>query len=165
MPRATARYGLAGALAAQTLMLTLDGVPLFYNGMEVGDATESANPALFEKMPVFWQPGGRPPLRATYRDLIKLRKQHGAFVNSDVSWLGNSAPDTVISFLRQDSKDAYLVLINLSNRRVTASVALPDAAGFEPVRIAGRANPVDIVLPDFHLNGYGWFIYHKSVGK
>ena len=165
LPRATVRFGLAGALAAQTLMLTLDGVPLFYNGMEVGDATESADPALFEKMPVFWQPGGRPPLRAIYRDLIKLRKQHDAFVNSDVLWLSNSAPEEVISFLRQDSKDAYLVLINLSSRRVAASVELPDAAGFEPVKIAGRADPVDIVLPDFHLNGYGWFIYHKTVGK
>ncbi len=71
--RAVARFGITGALAAQVLMLTLDGVPLFYNGMEVGDATESADPALFEKMPVFWHPGGRPPLRDIYRDLIKLR--------------------------------------------------------------------------------------------
>ena len=38
------RYGMDGALAAQVLMLTLDGVPLFYNGMEVGDATESSRP-------------------------------------------------------------------------------------------------------------------------
>lgn len=165
MPRATVRFGLAGAQAAQTLMLTLDGVPLFYNGMEVGDATESADPALFEKMPVFWQPGGRPPLRAVYRDLIKLRKQHGAFLNNDVVWLSNSAPDSVISFLRRDAKDEYLVLINLSNRRVAASVALPNADGFEPVKITGRANPIDIVLPDFHLNGFGWFIYHLAVSK
>src|ERR1017187_6512307 len=50
--RAVARYGWDGALAAQVLMLTLDGVPLFYNGMEAGDATESADPALFEKTPV-----------------------------------------------------------------------------------------------------------------
>ena len=50
--RAVARYGVTGALAAQVLMLTLDSVPLFYNGMEVGDATESADPALFEKAPV-----------------------------------------------------------------------------------------------------------------
>lgn len=165
MPRATVRFGLDGALAAQTLMLTLDGVPLFYNGMEVGDATESADPALFEKMPVFWQPGGRSPLRAIYRDLIKLRKQHEAFLNNDVVWLTNSAPDNVISFLRQDAKDEYLVLINLSSRRVAASVELPHADGFEPVKITGRADPLDIVLPNFHLNGFGWFIYHRAVSK
>ena len=163
MPRATVRYGLNGALAAQVLMLTLDGVPLFYNGMEVGDATESADPALFEKMPVFWQSGGRPPLRATYTDLIKLRKQHEAFSNSDVAWQPNSASGEVLSFIRRDAKDEYLVLINLSSRRVAASVSLPNADAFTPVKIDGWAEPVDIALPDFHLNGYGWFIYHRSL--
>jgi cyclomaltodextrinase / maltogenic alpha-amylase / neopullulanase len=167
MPRATARYGLNGALAAQVLMLTLDGVPLFYNGMEVGDATESADPALFEKMPVFWQSSGRPPLRAIYRSLIKLRKQYAAFVTGDVVWLDNSAPGDMISFLRRDAKDEFMVIINLSSRRVTGSVTLSDAAGFEPVKISGWANPgdIDLVLPDFQLNGYGWRIYHRAISK
>src|ERR1051325_10666012 len=62
-PRAVARFGLRGALAASALMFTLDGVPLLYNGMEVGDATESGAPALFEKLPGFWQPKERPPFR------------------------------------------------------------------------------------------------------
>jgi len=163
--RATTRYGLDGALAAQVLMLTLDGVPLFYNGMEVGDATESADPALFEKMPVFWHPGGRKPLRNIYRDLIKLRKANPAFSNADVNWVSNSAPGEVLSFIRQDGKDEFLVLINLSSRRVAASVVLPDVADFEPVNISGRTKPVDIILPDFHLTGYGWFIYHRTVPK
>ena len=65
--RAVARYGFNGALAASALVFTLDGVPLLYNGMEVGDATESGDPALFEKMPVFWKPKERPPLRDIYR--------------------------------------------------------------------------------------------------
>jgi len=34
--RATTRYGYPGAIAASALMFTLDGVPLIYNGMEVG---------------------------------------------------------------------------------------------------------------------------------
>jgi len=163
--RATARYGVEGALAAQVLILTLDGVPLFYNGMEVGDATESADPALFEKIPVFWHPGGRPPLRNIYRDLIKLRKQYGAFVDEDVIWLQNTAPGEVISFLRRDAKDEFLIIINLSSRRVTGSVELSDPAGFEPVNISGWTKPLDTLLPDFRLSGYGWFIYHRTVPK
>jgi len=165
MPRATVRYGLQGALAAEVLMLTLDGVPLFYNGMEVGDATESADPALFEKMPIFWQPGGRPPLREIYRDVIKLRKQHEAFTGSDVTWLTNSAPDEVVSFLRRDAKDEYLVVINFSNRRMTGTITLPEAATYDLVKISGQAAPLDSVPPDFHLNGFGWFIYHRALSK
>jgi glycosidase len=163
--RAVARYGINGALAAQVLMLTLDGVPLFYNGMEVGDATESTDPAMFDKVPVFWNPGGRPPLRDIYRDLIKLRKQNDAFYKGGVIWLENTAPGEVVSFLRRDGKDEFLVLINFSSRRVAASVELRDAAGFEPVKITGRAAPVDIALPDFHLNGYEWLIFHRSNSK
>jgi glycosidase len=164
-PRSVARHGLEGALAAQVLMLTLDGVPLFYNGMEAGDATESTDPALFEKMPVFWHPGGRPPLRDIYRDLIKLRKQYAAWYGGDVSWLQNSAPGQIVSFLRQDNKDEFLILINLTNLRVTASVEIPNADGFEPVRIAGRPVPLDPVPAGFTLNGYEWFILHRAVPK
>ena len=164
--RAVVRYGVNGALAAQVLMLTLDGVPLFYNGMEVGDATESADPALFEKMPVFWNPGGRPPLRDIYRDLIKLRKQYAAFYNGDVVWLENTTPGEVVSLLRRDAKDEFLVLINFSSRRVTGSVELSNADGFELVKISGRPKPqVDTRLPDFSLSGYEWFIYHRTVSK
>ena len=163
--RAVVRYGVEGALAAQVLMLTLDGVPLFYNGMEVGDATESADPALFEKMPVFWHPGGRPPLRDIYRSLIKLRKQNAAFYNGEVVWLDNTAPAQVVSFLRQDANNEFLVLINLSGCHVTGSVQLLHAEDFEPVKINGNAAPVGAGLPDFNLNPYGWYIYHRAAAK
>ena len=68
--RAVARYGLNGALAASALMFTLDGVPLLYNGMEVGDATESGDPALFDKLDIFWNPKERPQLRSIYHDPV-----------------------------------------------------------------------------------------------
>jgi len=161
--RATVRYGLRGALAAQVLMLTLDGVPLFYNGMEVGDATESSDPAMFQKLPVFWEAGGRPPLRDIYRDLIKLRKKHAAFTNEDVFWVKNSSPEEVASFLRRDAKDEFLILINFSSRRASGSVELPAEKAFNPVRISGMPEPLTTVLPDFRLNGYGWFIFHRTI--
>lgn len=163
--RAVVRYSLSGALAAQALMLTLDGVPLFYNGMEVGDATESTDPAMFEKMPVFWDPGGRPPLRNIYRDLIKLRKQYPAFANDEVTWVENTTPDQVVSFVRHDPKDEFLVLINLTSERANGSVKLPSADGFKPVTITGRPENVGSPLPDFQLSGYGWFLYHRSLEK
>ncbi len=164
--RAVARYGVEGALAAQVLMLTLDGVPLFYNGMEVGDATESTDPALFERIPVYWQPAGRPPLRDIYRDLIKLRKQYPVFSSGEVVWVENSAPSDVISFLRRDAKDEFLVLINFSSRRVMGSVELPEENGFKPVNInGGAAQPVGVLVPNFRLNGYDWFMYHRTISK
>ena len=49
--RAVARFSINGALASSALMFSLDGVPLLYNGMEVGDASESGDPALFGRSP------------------------------------------------------------------------------------------------------------------
>jgi glycosidase len=164
-PRAVARYGLAGALAAQVLMLTLDGVPLLYNGMEVGDATESTDPALFEKMPVFWNPGGRPPLRAIYHDLIKLREQNSALYNAPVEWVDNTVTNQVVSFLRRSEKDEFLILINFSSSPVSGSLSLADPDGFDPVNIANRPDPIDTSLPDFKLDGYDWCIFHRSGAK
>ena len=163
--RAVARYGLSGALAAQALMLTLDGVPLFYNGMEVGDATESADPALFEKMPVFWQPSGRPPLRAIYRNLIKLRKERPAFQNDEVLWLQNTAPAEVVTFIRKDAKDEFLVALNLSSRVVTGSVEVSAPDGFTALKIEGMPPLLQSSLPEFRLDGYEWRIYHRSLAK
>jgi glycosidase len=163
--RATVRYGLEGALAVQALMMTLDGVPLLYNGMEVGDATESCDPAMFEKMPVFWHPDGRPPLRAIYRDLIKLRKQYPAFCNDEVAWVDNSAPEQVVSFLRRDAKDEFLVVINLSSRRLAGTVQLENPKGFGAMSVGGLAGPTDTVIPDFRLKGFGWFVYHRPIPK
>jgi glycosidase len=164
-PRAVARFGMNGAMAAQVLMLTLDGVPLFYNGMEAGDATESADPALFEKMPIFWQPGGRPPLREIYRDLIKLRKSHPAFYNDNVIWLQNSVPAEVVTILRQDEKNQFVVLINLSSHPVSGSVETPGATEFTQVQIQGTQPGPLTPLPEFRLGGYEWRIYKRDLAS
>ena len=164
--RAVARFGLEGALAAQVLMLTLDGVPLLYNGMEVGDATESADPALFEKMPIFWNASGRPPLRQIYRSLIKLRKEHPALYNQNVAWLQNTVPAEVISVLRKDDKDEFVILINLSSRMAAGSVEVSDAEHFAVLNIDGMPPvPKSNLLPEFQLGAYEWRIYNRQLGK
>jgi glycosidase len=115
--RAIARFGERGALAASALMFTLDGVPMLYNGMEVGDTTESGAPALFERLPVFWQIGERRPEFAEfYRMLIPLRRAHAALRQGETEWLGNSDPDRVVTYVRRGGGEEFLVAINCSNR-------------------------------------------------
>jgi glycosidase len=160
--RAVARYGLNGALAASALMFTLDGVPLLYNGMEVGDATESGDPALFDKLNIFWNPKERPQLRSIYHDLIQLRKQYAALRSSNVEWLHNSDETRLVTFLRTDDKDEFLVLINLSNRPIAGKVELKDSASFSLVKISGAENSGGGPPPEVHLNGFEWRIYHRA---
>jgi cyclomaltodextrinase len=162
-PRAVARFSINGALAASVFMFTLDGVPVLYNGMEVGDATESGDPALFDKLPIFWHPKDRPPLREIYRGLIELRRNNPCFRDGDVIWLRNSASADVVTFMRTTDRDQFLVLINFSNRPLEATIqdSLPD--GFKPVRVDGMPVPPKGELPQFRLKGFEWRIYHRSL--
>jgi glycosidase len=159
--RAVAKFGLRGALAAQVMMLTLDGVPMFYNGMEVGDATESGDPALFEKMPVFWHPKERPPLLMTYRDLIQLRKSHAAFRSNEVTWLKNSHPANVVSYLREGGNEQFLVVINFSNRPTTVRVDVDKPSAFKPVRVCGTSEPPGFDSGTLQLGAFEWRIYQR----
>jgi cyclomaltodextrinase len=162
-PRAVARFGIRGALAASALMFSLDGVPLLYNGMEVGDTTESGDPALFEKLPVFWHPKDRPPLRDIYRDLSKLRKTFRAFRNDQVIWLRNSDEADLVTLMRLDKSDEFVVVINFSNRPAVGWVEVQHTEEFKPVRIAGMPDGPPGQLPLFRLGGFDWRIYHRAV--
>jgi cyclomaltodextrinase len=161
--RAVARFGIDGALAASVLMFSLDGVPLLYNGMEVGDATESGDPALFYKLPIFWSPKERPPLRDIYHALIQLRKQNPAFCNNQVVWLRNSDEADVVTLMRLDTNDQFVVVINFSNRPVAGQVEVENSGDFKPVTLEGLPKTAPDDFPHFHLGGFEWRIYHRPV--
>ncbi len=160
--RAVARFGAKGALAASALMFSLDGVPLLYNGMEVGDATESGDPALFEKLPVFWHPKDRPAWRAIYKDLIKLRQLHPAFHNDRVVWLRNSDDANLVTLMRLDANDEFVIAINLSNRPVIGWADVMHDQEFKPVKISGMPDCPPAGFPLFRLNGFEWRVYHRA---
>jgi cyclomaltodextrinase / maltogenic alpha-amylase / neopullulanase len=159
--RAVARFGVKGALAASALMFALDGVPLIYNGMETGDATESGDPALFEKLPIFWHPKDRPPFREIYKELIRLRKQYPAFRNDRVIWLRNSDEANLLTLMRLDDKDEFVIVINFSNRPMTGWVEALHELEFKPVRFSGMPEVPANGFPLFRLNGFEWRIYHR----
>jgi hypothetical protein len=162
-PRAVARFGVRGALAGSALMFTLDGVPMLYNGMEVGDATESGDPALFDKLTIFWSPRDRPPLRKIYHDLIRLREEHPAFCNGRVDWLHNSNEGSLVTFRRADEQNEFVVVINFSNRPIKGQVEISGGENFKPVQIVGMPQFSAHDFPSVHLGGFDWRIYQRNV--
>ncbi len=115
--RAMARFGERGSLAASALVFTLDGVPMLYNGMEVGDTTESGAPALFEKLPIFWQISERrPEFLSFYTQLIALRKAHPALQQGETDWVRNTDPARVLTYFRRGAREDLFVAINLSSQ-------------------------------------------------
>jgi glycosidase len=162
--RAISRFGWKGALAASAMMFTLDGVPLLYNGMEVGDATESGDPALFEKVPIFWQPKQRDSFRGIYTQLIALRHQHPCLRGGEVAWLENTAPQNVVSFLRRDRAEELVTVVNFSNRPQAVSIRVEHGGEFSPVLRSGPAvvGPL-LALPDLALGAYEWVVYRRPL--
>jgi glycosidase len=121
--RAIARFGEQGALAASAFVFTLDGVPMIYNGMEVGDTTESGAPALFEKLPIFWPIAERrPEFPKFYKQMMAMRKGSVALRRGTLEWLKNSDESRVVTFVRRAAGDEVLVAINFSNRPFTGRV-------------------------------------------
>jgi cyclomaltodextrinase len=167
--RAISRFGESAALAASALMLTLDGVPMLYNGMEVGDAGESGSPALFERLPIYWDSGAlRPWFRPFYTGLIELRKAHVAFTSGDLEWLHNSDEARVVSFLRHASDETLLVAVNLSNRPFSGQVqgVRGDFLNITPpvASAPGGVRQSASLPPSLDLPAWGYQIYRSTSG-
>ena len=132
--RAIARFGESGALAASALVLTLDGVPLIYNGMEAGDTTESGAPALFERLPIFWAIAERrPEFLRFYKQMIALRKASEALRDGSMIWLRNSDEARVVTFSRRTNNEEIVVAINLSNRPFFGSIAVANGSTLQDI--------------------------------
>ncbi|HSS21616.1 MAG TPA: alpha-amylase family glycosyl hydrolase [Pyrinomonadaceae bacterium] len=174
--RAIARFGEPAALAASAFMFTLDGVPMLYNGMEVGDTTESGAPALFEKLPIFWPIAERrPEFPRFYKQMIALRKSNEALRRGVVQWLSNSDSSRVVSFRRPGNHDETVVVINFSNRPfnglieasgegfvdITPDVAPPLPPDAPAPDRAARKRSVD--LPKITLDAWGYRIFHRAL--
>ena len=173
--RAIARFGEPGALAASALMLTLDGVPLLYNGMEVGDTTESGAPALFEKLPVFWPIAERrPEFPRFYKQLLALRHASSALRRGTLEWLRNSDESRVATYLRRGADEEILVAINFSNRPFFGAVEIGNGQTFRDITPdIGSPLPPDApapernvrartnTLPVLSLDSWGYRIFRR----
>lgn len=170
--RATGQFGLPAAMAASGLIFTLDGVPLLYNGMEVGDTTESAAPALFERLPVQWNMAERRPLVTPYyRALAQLRRAHPAFTRGAVRWLRNDDERRVLSFERSVAGESLVVVVNLSSQPWTGVVKsypgkyrdiTPDWQSGAPASGNKPPQPVVRDLPALALGPWEFRVFERA---
>jgi glycosidase len=160
--RAIARFGERGTLAASALVFTMDGVPMLYNGMEVGDTTESGAPALFEKMPVFWPISERRPnFLPFYKQIIALRRAHPALEQGETEWVQNGAPDRILTYFRRTAGEEYFIAINLSSRPYAGVAEVPSGEYIDETPGREQAARKQVTLPALVLNAWDFRIYRK----
>lgn len=167
--RAIARFGERGALAASAFTITIDGVPLLYNGMEVGDTTESGAPALFEKLPIFWSIAERrKEFPRFYRRMLSLRRGSEALRRGSLEWRRNSDESRIVSFLRRGKTEEVLVAINFSSRPFFGNVEATNPGEFREVTpdISSEKDELNVnnpsALPVIALDPWGFKIFRRS---
>jgi glycosidase len=119
--RFVTRHGVGETRAAAALLFTVPGIPIIYNGDEVGAAFEPYN----QGPPIDWHdPYG---LTALYARLAQLRRDDPALRSNELQWVQTDHPDSVLAYLRRGPSDCVLVLLNFAATPI--DVKLLDASG------------------------------------
>ena len=156
------KYGRRGALAASALMLTLDGVPLLYNGMEVGDTGEK---------PIVWEGARQAETFRFYQQLLALRRAHPALQQGETEWLTNSAPARLLTYVRRGAGEEFLIAINLADQPATATIdgkmRMESWRDVTPALEMPGAAPVGGggMPPALSLEGYGVRLFQRRTPK
>jgi alpha-amylase len=106
--------GMNGSMSAFVISAFMGGVPLIYNGQEVGCAVKLP---FFSRSPINWTIN--PGIFREYKRLMGLRAAHPALRTGDlISWSDND----VAAFKRKASADEVLVVANTRNAAKTFNV-------------------------------------------
>ncbi|MCT6700294.1 alpha-amylase family glycosyl hydrolase [Rheinheimera sp. 4Y26] len=100
--------------AFMALSVVGEGIPMIYNGQEAGNQKQLA---FFERDPIEWREHEN---GALYQKLFALKKANSALWNA--AWgarmipVFNSAPNQVLSFVRQNDNNKVFAVFNLSKQ-------------------------------------------------
>lgn len=175
--RADIVFGEKAALATSVMNFTLDGIPYLYNGQEVGDTTAPQPQSHVAIRWDIWKPqsqqrtstaGQQNARLRIYRHLIQMRKNEAALTAGELAWVGNSNPDSVVSFVRKTAGEEILVLINLSNRntRVQVDGSAQAYAQAEDLML-GQPMPASLTPNKLtlQLGAFGYVVAKRQIGK
>jgi len=119
---AVVKYTRQGAKATALLAFSFPGVPLIYNGEEVGNDKKLD---LFDKVAIDWRKS--PDFREFYRKLGMLRAKHAGLRRGQYVKLQNTDSVKVCSFARQYEKSYVVIVINFNQSPKSVEVSVPAA--------------------------------------
>lgn len=160
MPRDIQTFGgEKGAQAAAVFNFTDTGVPLIYNGMEIGNAAGGVNP----HAPIKWD-SGDPSFPVFYHTLLHLRHQYPALQQGRMNWLTNTAPSQVLTYTRAGSGTEFLIEINPSSSPIRGTVSVPVGGAWQEITLPAAA-PLSDFPPQISLPPKGFALFRRSLSK
>ncbi len=149
------RYGPGGDSLTIAFIATFPGVPLIYNGDEIGNPKRLS---LFEQVPIDWKV--KNGFRRLYENVYRIRRSNSELISGSYRPLYVKGDDDVLIYERiLDGKKA-LCVFNFSKQPV-ADVQI-DSTGFgnENVinRMSGASHPVHSGVLKVSLKSWGFMI-------
>ena len=111
--------GAPNTMAAAVFNFTIDGIPMLFNGEEVGNDNSGVN----THTPIDWSGPNAATFTPFYQSLLALRNGNPALQQGAVNWITNSAPSSVVSYTRTNADATFLVVINFSNNVVSGTLS------------------------------------------
>lgn len=119
LPRFGVHHSEAQTLMAAALLFSLPGIPMLYNGQEVGvEAHPYTRHSVFSREKDIYSV--MPARFEFYRKLITLRSAHSALRTGRTEEVAVVAEGPVLGFRRWDDREQFLILVNLGSQAVTA---------------------------------------------
>jgi glycosidase len=151
--------GAPNTMAAATFNFTLDGVPLLFNGEEVGNDSSGVN----THAAIDWNSPNAGAFTPFYKSLLALRNGSTALQRGTFTWMTSSAPDQVASYTRSDASGTYLVLVNFSGQTVGGTVAAPSTAAWTDVSPVGSPGGTGhMAPPSMSLEPYDFAVFRAQ---
>jgi cyclomaltodextrinase / maltogenic alpha-amylase / neopullulanase len=152
------RYGVNQTRVAATLLLTLPGLPLIYNGDEVGAEFQP-----YQEQPIAWR--DRHQLTAYYARLTQLRRSLPALSSPQLELITTNRDDAVLAYVRRPARDPHrpaavchddrsaLVLLNFSRQAIDVRLP-PDLGITNKLQDSLTGESVDVAERDITLKPF-----------
>lgn len=153
--------GNSGTMAAAVFNFTIDGVPLLWNGEEVGNNNSGNN----THNVINWSGSNAAQFTQFYTSLIAVRNANTALQQGSLTWVTTTLANQVIAYDRSDINAEFLIEINFSGTQANGSLSnLPaGAATWTEVTPAGAPGGVNhTALPYFKLAPYDFAIFKRN---
>ncbi len=127
------KFGEEGAKLAAVIVNTIPGIPLIYDGQEIGNPKKLS---LFEKTPINWKGGD--DFRKFYTRLFEIRREHPALRDGKMLRIPTYNDRYVYAFERIAGSDTILVVYNFSkfNAMITLDFSGPKLSIGKQIHLA-----------------------------
>jgi cyclomaltodextrinase len=154
--------GADGVKAAATFNFTINGVPMIYNGMEIGNYyPENTN----THSKIDWS-HPNPIFAGFYQALITLRRNNPALQQGKLTWLTNSTPSQALTYTRTGNGETFLAVINITNTPIIGVISGLDSHANYHVVWPTPDSAVDTngKVEKYNLAPHGFVVYKRNGG-